>query len=488
MHNIDNIESFDLIMAKKSGFVTCGPNEALIVSGCCHRRPLMIPGGRVFVWPGIQKVQRFIFLYKHKHWFPFNRNFSKYRISLNTMTLVIESPRVYTQQGVSISVTGIAQVKIQGQNADMLRSACEQFLGKSDEEIMIVARETLEGHQRAIMASMTVEEIYKNRKKFSKKVFEVASTDLVDMGLLVVSYTIKDINDDEGYLKALGQARTAEVKRDARIGEAQAQRDATIKEALANEEKQTAELANKTEIAKAQRDFELKKASYDAEIYTKKADAELATALQTAIIQQRIMEEKMQVKIIEKTQDIEIQKEEIERKRKELEATIMKAADAERYRLEKLAEANKERIIRETEAEAKAIELRGDAEAHVIDAKAKVDAEILAQKADAYRNYENAAKIEMILNTLPRVAAEIAGPLAECNRIVMVSNSDEIGAGKITCEVLEIITKIHSSIATMIQTSSTSAASAAAAVVQQSSTSTATTVGTWKSATFPKPS
>ncbi|OTF74993.1 flotillin-1-like protein [Euroglyphus maynei] len=449
--NID-IETLNLMMAKKSGFVTCGPNEALIVSGCCHRRPLMVPGGCVFVWPGIQKVQR---------------------ISLNTMTLVIESPRVYTQQGVPISVTGIAQVKIQGQNADMLRSACEQFLGKSDEDIMFVARETLEGHQRAIMASMTVEEIYKNRKKFSKKVFEVASTDLVDMGLLVVSYTIKDISDDEGYLMALGQARTAEVKRDARIGEAQAKRDATIKEALANEEKQTAELVNKTEIAKAHRDFELKKASYDAEIYTKKADAELATALQTAITQQRIMEGKMQVKIIEKTQDIEIQKEEIQRKKKHLEATIRKAADAERYRMEKLAEANKQRIQMESEAEAKAIKLRGEAEAQVIDAKAKADAEILAQKADAYKNYENAAKIEMILNTLPRVAAEIAGPLAECNRIVMVSNSGEIGAGKITCEVLEIITKIHSSIATMIQSSSTTAA----AVVQQSSASTASTVG-----------
>lgn len=80
-----------------------------------------------------------------------------------------------------------------------------------------------------------------------------------------------------------GQARTAEVKRDARIGEAQAQRDALIKEALANEEKQSAELANKTEIAKAQRDFELKKATYDAEVFAKKAEAELATSLQVRV-------------------------------------------------------------------------------------------------------------------------------------------------------------------------------------------------------------
>ncbi|KAI7684873.1 hypothetical protein SSS_07806 [Sarcoptes scabiei] len=444
-------------MPKQSGFVTCGPNEALVVSGCCHRRPLMIPGGRVFIWPGIQKVQK---------------------ISLNTMTLTIESPKVYTQQGVPISVTGIAQVKIQGQNADMLRSACEQFLGKSEDEIMHVARETLEGHQRAIMASMTVEEIYKNRKKFSKKVFEVASTDLVDMGLLVVSYTIKDISDEEGYLFALGQARTAEVKRDARIGEAQAQRDATIKEALANEEKQTAELANKTEIAKAQRDFELKKAEYDAEVFTKKADAELATSLHTVLVQKDIMTEKMEVKIIEKNQDIEIQKEEIKRKEKELEATIKKGADAERYRLERLADANRQKIKLEAEAEAKAIELRSTAEAQAIEAKTTIESKILALKADAYREYESAAKIEMILNTLPRVAAEIAGPLSECNKIVMVSNSGEIGASKMTTEVLDIINRIHSGITTMISSSTSSMTTLTGTTVAASSSST--TVGGWR--------
>ena len=114
-----------------------------------------------------------------------------------------------------------------------------------------------------------LQEIYKDRKKFSKQVFEVASSDLVNMGITVVSYTLKDIRDDEGYLKALGMARTAEVKRDARIGEADAKRDAQIKEAIAEEERLAARLANDIEIAKAQRDFELKKAAYDAEVQTK---------------------------------------------------------------------------------------------------------------------------------------------------------------------------------------------------------------------------
>lgn len=113
------------------------------------------------------------------------------------MTLQVESPCVYTSQGVPISVTGIAQVKIQGQNEDMLLTACEQFLGKNENEIQHIALVTLEGHQRAIMGSMTVEEIYKDRKKFSKQVFEVASSDLVNMGITVVSYTLKDIRDEE---------------------------------------------------------------------------------------------------------------------------------------------------------------------------------------------------------------------------------------------------------------------------------------------------
>jgi len=118
------------------GFVVCGPNEALVVSGCCHRKPLLVPGGRAFVWPGIQHVQR---------------------LRLNTITLQVTSTNVYSAQGVSIAVTGIAQVKIQGQNEEMLLAACEQFLSKTEEQIQQVALETLEGHQRAIMGSMTVE-------------------------------------------------------------------------------------------------------------------------------------------------------------------------------------------------------------------------------------------------------------------------------------------------------------------------------------------
>jgi len=354
----------------------------MVVSGCCLAKPMLIPGGRVFVWPGLQTIQK---------------------ISLNTMTLQIQSDHVYTQLGVAISVTGIAQVKIQGQNKEMLQAACQQFLGKREEDIRRIALETLEGHQRAIMGNMTVEEIYKDRKKFSKAVFEVASSDLVNMGISVVSYTLKDVKDDEGYLRALGMSRTAQVKRDARIGEAEARRDAGIKEAVAEEQRMAARYVNDIEIAKAQRDFELKKAAYDQEVQTKKAGAELAYALQAAKTKQAIKEEQMQIIVVERAQQIMVQEQEITRREKELDATIRKPAEAEKYRLEKLAEANRNRIMYEAQAESQAVQMRGEAEAFAIGAKAKAEAEQLSKKAEAWKDYQDAAIVDMVLDTLPKV-------------------------------------------------------------------------------------
>ncbi|KAG5886742.1 hypothetical protein JTB14_019440 [Gonioctena quinquepunctata] len=385
------------------GFVTCGPNEALVISGCCYSKPLLVPGGRAFIWPSIQRIQR---------------------ISLNTMTLIVDSPTVYTSQGVPISVTGIAQVKIQGQNEEMLLAACEQFLGKSEHEIQHIALVTLEGHQRAIMGSMTVEEIYKDRKKFSKQVFE-------------------DIRDEEGYLKSLGMARTAEVKRDARIGEAEARCDAKIKEALAEEQRMASVFLNDTEIAKAKRDFELKKAAYDMEVSTKSAEAEMAYELQAAKTKQRIKEEQMQIQVVERTQQIAVQEQEIARKERELEATIRRPAEAEKYRLEKIAEANNKRVLLEAEAEAEALRLRGEAEAFAIEAKAKAEAEQMAKKAEAWKEYKDAAMIDMYLDVLPKIAAEVAAPLSQAKKITMVSSgSGEIGAAKLTGEVLEIVNRV----------------------------------------------
>jgi flotillin len=412
------------------GVVTCGPNEALIISGMFFGpEPSMIVGGRALVCPCIQRVQR---------------------IPLSTMTLVVQSPRVYTSQGVPISVTGVAQVKINGSNDEMLRAAAEQFGDKTEEEISAVAHETLEGHQRAIMGNMTVEEIYRDRKTFSGKVFEVASTDLLNMGVMVISYTLKDIHDDVGYLKALGQARTAEVQRDARIGEATAQMQSTMAEAKAEMERMESKLLNETEIARSKRDFDLKKASYDVEVNTARAEAELAYSLQAAIMQQKIKEQDMQVKVIERMQEIEIQQQEIQRKERELDSRIRKPAEAEKYKMEKIAEAQRLRTVLEAEAEAESIALKGEAEAFAIEAKAKAEAEQMAKKADAWGEYEKAALMDMILKVLPNLAAEVAAPLSKANKITMVSDgTSEVGASKLTGEILDIMARIPESVSLM---------------------------------------
>ncbi|XP_022110845.1 flotillin-1-like isoform X2 [Acanthaster planci] len=377
------------------------------------------------------------------------------------MTLKIDTANVYTRLGVPVSVTGIAQVKVQGQNKDMLLQACQQFLGKTEQEVEQVAMETLEGHQRAIMGTMTVEEIYKDRKKFAKNVFEVASSDLVNMGISVVSYTLKDVRDDNGYLKALGMARTAEVHRDARIGEAEAKRDSGIKEARAEEERMAARYANDIEIAKAKRDFELKKAAYDMEVQTKKADSELAYDLQAAKTKQRIREEEMQIRVVERTQQIQVQEQEIARREKELKAQIKQPAEAEKYRLETLADANMKRVVMEAEATAEAVKLKGEAEAFAIEEKARAEAEQMAKKADAWKDYQDAAMVDMVLETLPKIAAEVAAPLAQVNKVTMVSSGKgDVGATKLTGEVMDIMNRVPQLVEKMTGVNITEAISA----------------------------
>ena len=406
-----------------AGFHKAGPNEALIVSGG-GKQPKVIVGGRSFVLPIVQKVQY---------------------LSLEVMTLTVNTPKVYTSEGVAVSVDGVAQVKV-GRSEEAIRTAAQQFLAKRPDEIAGIALQTVEGQQRAILGTMTVEEIYQDRVAFAERVREVAALPMTNMGLEIVSFGIRDIQDEQGYLEALGVRRTAEVKRDAAIGEAEAQRDSGIKEAQADQKRQAARYEADTAVAQSQRDYETQKAEYDQGVNARKAEAELAYQLQEAKTRQQIRQEELQIEVVERQKQIQVQQEEITRRERELDATVRRPAEAEQFRLETIAAGEKARVLAEAEAEAEATRLRGQAEADAIKARGLAEAEAMQQKADAWKDYGQAAMIQQLFESLPEVASAIAQPLSKTDRITVISTGgdDSAGAGaaKVTRDVTNTIAQL----------------------------------------------
>ncbi|MEY2408233.1 MAG: flotillin [Verrucomicrobiota bacterium] len=438
-----------------SRYTKVGPNQVLVVSGRTHtfadpdgterkRGFRVVKGGGTFVWPMIEKVDL---------------------LSLELLTIDVQTPEVYTSRGVPVKVDGVAQIKIKGDDIS-IATASEQFLSKSTDEIKSVAMQTLEGHLRAILGTMTVEEIYQNRDAFASKVQEVAAGDMANMGLGIVSFTIRDIRDTQGYLDALGKPRISQVKRDAQIAQAEADRDAMIKSSQATQAGQEAKFVADTQIAQAQRDYQSNVAQFQAAVNQKKAEADLAYDLQKFKTGQLVKAEEVQVQIIEKQKQIELQQQEIQRKQRELEANVQKPADAERYKVETLANATKFQL--ETEAtgaasaakakgfaaadvakatgvaEAEANKARGLAEAAVIEAQGRATASAMQQKAESFKQYNEAAVIEMILRILPEVAGKISEPLSKMEKMVIINSGNGTGGGasKLTGDVTQIISQL----------------------------------------------
>lgn len=213
---------------------------------------------------------------------------SRRRIHIITLPkLDVTTPEVYTEQGVPVMADGVAIIKIGGSVEDVA-TAAEQFLSKPAVALSQEAQEVLEGHLRAILGTMTVEEVYRNRDKFAQEVQGSAAKDLRKMGLQIVSFTIKDIRDKNGYLEALGKPRIAAVKRDAEVAEAEAVRDARIQKAKAAEEGEKAELLRDTSIAEATKEKQLKVASFKKEQDTAMAEADQAYHIQEARSQQQL--------------------------------------------------------------------------------------------------------------------------------------------------------------------------------------------------------
>merc|ERR1719186_2520004 len=339
------------------------------------------------------------------------------------MTLNPICDNVETKQGVPLTVTGVAQVKIMKDQA-LLKIAAEQFLGKKEDEIVDTILQTLEGHLRAILGTLTVEEVYKDRDQFAGLVREIASPDVGRMGIEILSFTIKDVYDNVEYLESLGKAQTSVVKRDAEIGVAQANRDAGIRQAECQKAAMDVKYSTDTKIENNSKGFELQKANFDSEVNTAKAEAQLAYELQAAKIQQRIRNEEIQIQVVERRKQIEIEEQEIKRKEKELIATVKLPAEAEAYKVQTVAEGMRTKTVESARADGEKIRLIGAAEARAVEAVGRAEAERMRMKASAYKQYGDAAIMAMVLEALPQIAAEVSAPLAKTEEIVLIGGSD----------------------------------------------------------------
>lgn len=459
-----------VLMLLSKNYIKVSPNQAAVISGRTRKLTdgttvgyRQVRGGATLVIPFLEKVEY---------------------LDLNVITVPLATSRAYTVQGVPVSVKAVANVKIKGDDQS-LRAAAERFLGMPQEEFHRLVFQTLEGHLRAILGTLTVEEINNDRQSFAQKLTSEAAGDLEKMGIGLDALTIQEISDEEGYLDALGKRRTAEVKRDAEIGQAEANRDSKIKASLALQEGEKVRLETEALIAQSNRETEIQKAQVAAEIQKERAKANQAGPLAEAKAQQEVVAEEVRVERVRTQEQIAVQEQEVLRKEKELEATVVKQAEAERRASVLRAQGAQEAAILEAEgrkkaqiaqaeaeaqklqqegqgrasaieaegraeaekiralglAEAEKLQAQGLAEAKAIEAQGLAEAAAIKEKAAAWREFNDAARLQTILEKLPSIIEAsapvfqaVAEPLGKIDKVVMIDqggNGNGNGSGGI---------------------------------------------------------
>jgi flotillin len=409
-----------------------GPHEALIIYGFGGTR--VVKGHGAIVWPMVQICRE---------------------LSLELMSFdVAPQQDLYTKQGVAVTVEAVAQIKVKSDTESIL-TAAEQFLTKTDQEREGLIRLVMEGHLRGIIGQLTVEEIVKQPEMVGERMRATCADDMSKMGLEVISFTIKEVRDKNEYITNMGKPDVARIKRDADVATAEADRDTAIKRAVAtresavakaqaDQERVLAETLSLAKQAEAQRDLEIKKAQYLEVTKKQQAQADKAYDIQANIMQQQVIAESVRVQQVEKEGQVKVQEAEISRREKELIATVLKQAEIERQRIETLAMAEKQRLMSEAEGQASSIRQQGEAEAEIIFKKGEAEAKAMNVKAEAFQEYNQAAVIDKLLTGLPEVVKALASPLANVDKITVVStgNGDAAGLNKITGDLTKMAAQV----------------------------------------------
>jgi len=419
-------------------FRKVGPNEALIISG--RKRSFTLPdgtvkkvgyrvriGGGTFVRPFTEKVDI---------------------LPMDVLSMTIRTPEVLTRGGVPIVADAAAQVKIDSSEA-AIHTAAEQFLGMGRDGIKEIAVNVLEGKMREVIGTMTVEEIYRGRAEFNQKVAEAVREDFVKMGLALLSYALKEFSDTQGYIDALSKPLISAAKRDAAVAEAETEKEAIIRSSQARKEGEVARLQADAQIAKAQWENEAKKSESLTWVNQKKAQADFSYELERYRLSQDLKREESKVRMVEKEQAIQIEDLEIKRREKELEANVLKPADARKYQIQAEAEAEEFRIQAEARGKAEAVKLEGQAEAARIKDKGAADAEAMTKRAQAMSLYKDASVLEMYMKVLPEVVRSVSEPLSKIDKIVLVNSDKDLGLNKLSGQTAQILAQIPEIVQTL---------------------------------------
>jgi flotillin len=402
-------------------FRKAGPNEAFVVYG--FRGTRVIKGGGTVIFP----------------------MFESYRsLSLELMSFDVAPQKdVYTKQGVAVSVEAVAQIKVRS-DRESIETAAEQFLTKTPAQREGLIRLVMEGHLRGIIGQLSVEEIVKQPEMVADRMRSTCADDMNKMGLEVVSFTIKEVRDRNDYIANMGRPDIARVKMQADIAAAEAERDTAVKKAEADRERVLAESVSLTAQAEAQRDLEIKRAEYVEATRRQQAQADKAYELQINVMQQQVIAEAVRVQQIEKEGQIKVQEAEISRHEKELIATVLKSAEVERARIETLAAAESHRLTIEAEGRATALRAQGEAEAEIAFKKGEAEAKAMNVKAEAYQEWNQAAVVDKLISNMPEMVRALASPLANVDKITIVSTGDgaTAGAHKITGDVAAMAAQV----------------------------------------------
>ncbi len=418
-----------LVLIYASRYKKVPPDKAMVVYGRRtkggKRGYQVVTGGGKFIVPIIESYEY---------------------LPLDVRTLDVNVRDIVTDvktSGAKVNVSSVTQVKISSERAS-LDTAAEQLLHKSDGEINEIAMKTLEGHVRGVCATMTIEAINSDRDAISAKIQNMAAKDLMNMGIEIRSFVIRDLEDEHGYLDALGIKRTEEVKRDARIGKANANREATIQEAFAAKEGEQANADAEAQVAVYHRDRDITRARAQAEVERERANKEIAFNLQDAVRHQELVVEQRTIDIRDKEKRIELEQKEVLRREQQqraeqivpaqahAEAITAQAggekrrqillAEGQRQQLSLVAEGQADKVRKEGTAEADVIRMVGEAEASAIKAKGLAEAEAMEKKAAAWEKYGKAAVTELIVEQLPNIVAQASKPLENTEKLIIMGS------------------------------------------------------------------